>query len=87
MESVGRMLVCARCSDRTALCSGCDHARFIAASHAVAWHALELSRLLAKQYQCNGIARINHVERTRTCRLQQHEQRVPGAQVADFVTH
>ena len=87
MESVGRMFLCARCRERTVLCSRCDHGQIYCGQSCSSAARVEAQRSAGQRYQSSGIGRINHVERTRRWRLRQQEQRVPGAQDADSVTH
>ena len=87
MESVGRMFLCARCRERTVLCSRCDHGQIYCGDSCSSAARVEAQRAAGQRYQSSGIGRINHIERTRRWRLRQKEQRGPGAQDADSVTH
>ena len=87
MESVGRMFLCARCRERTVLCSRCDHGQIYCGQSCSSAARVAAQRAAGQRYQSSGIGRINHVERTRRWRLRQQEQRDPGAQDADSVTH
>ena len=87
VESVGRMFLCARCREHTVLCSRCDRGQIYCGQSCSSAARVEAQRAAGQRYQSSGIGRINHVERTRRWRLRQHQQRVPGAQEDDFVTH
>ena len=86
MESIGRMSPCARCRDRTVLCSRCDHGQIYCGQSCSSAARVEAQRAAGQWYQSSGIGRINQVQRTRRWRLRQ-QQRGPGAQDADSVTH
>ena len=87
MESVGRMLVCARCRERTVLCSRGDHGQIYGGQSCSSAARVEAQRAAGQRYQSSGIGRINPIERTRRWPSRQKEQHGDDAQGADFVTH
>ena len=64
MESVGRMLVCARCRERTVLCSRGDHGQIYGGQSCSSAARVEAQRAAGQRYQSSGIGRINPIERT-----------------------
>ena len=75
-----------RC-ETNARCSRCDHGQIYCGKSCSSAVRFKAQRAAGQRYQSSGIGRINHIERTRRWRLRQKEQRGPGVQGADPVTH
>ena len=87
MELVGRIFLCARCRNRTVLCSSCDRGQRYCGEDCARAARDEAQRAAGRRYQSGDVGRAHHVERTRRWRLRQKERGVPGAPDGGFVTH
>ena len=54
MESVGRMFLCARCRERTVLCSSCDHGQIYCGQSCSSAARVEAQRSAGQRYQSSG---------------------------------
>ena len=87
MESVGRIFLCARCRERTLLCSRCDRGQTYCGQSCSSAARVEAQRAAGERYQSGDAGRIHHVERTRRWRLRQKDRCAPGETDIDPVTH
>ena len=88
MDTVGRLFLCARCSEQVVLCSRCDRGQRYCGQACSDAARRDHQRAAGRRYQSGSVGRARHAERSRRWRLSQKaQQSEPSVDAIAPVTH